>query len=290
MDRASELAIVRRAYAKQILAEAQVADSRVEAAFAAVPREDFLGSGPWLVYRFTRGYTPTPSADPVYIYTDNLVALIAERSINNGQPSLHAKLIASAGINDGDHVVHIGTGSGYYTAIMSQLAGRSGRVTGIEFDPELAARARANLASFDNVQIVQGDGATARFDAANVIYVNAGATRPAEAWLDNLLDGGRLIVMLTSNSGFKHNPAELPIERRGAVFRIVLQKDEFLAQWIGPVAVYPCESTRDAMCEAALAEALGRGGWERVTRLYRSADIPEERCWLRAPGWSLAYS
>lgn len=289
MDRLVELAVIRRAYAKQILAEAQVVDPRVEAAFAAVPREDFLGPGPWLILQ-SPSYIPTPSADPVYVYTDNLVALIAERSINNGQPSLHARLIASAAINEGDHVVHVGTGSGYYTAIMSYLAGRSGTVTGIEFDPELAARAEANLASFGNVRIINGDGAAVRFDPANVIYVNAGATKPADAWLDNLLDCGRLMLMLTSNSGFKDNPSELPIERRGAVFRIVRQKEEFLASWVCPVAVFPCESARDAASEAAVAEAFGKGGWEQVTRLYRNVDVPEDECWLRAPGWGLAYS
>ena len=46
---------------------------------------------------------------------------------------------------------------------------------------------------------------------------------------------------------------------------------------------------RDAASEAALAAAFAKGGWERVTRLYRSDGVPEERCWLRAPGWCLAY-
>jgi hypothetical protein len=55
MDKATELAIVRRAYAKQVLAEAQVSDSRIEAAFATVPREDFLGPGPWLIPRWLVG-------------------------------------------------------------------------------------------------------------------------------------------------------------------------------------------------------------------------------------------
>jgi protein-L-isoaspartate(D-aspartate) O-methyltransferase len=288
MNESAELAVVRRAYAKQILAEAQIADPRVEVAFAAISREDFLGPGPWLVHRGP-DYIPTPTADPVYIYTNNLVGLIPERSINNGQPSLHAKLIASAVIAEGDHVVHVGTGSGYYTAIMAHLAGRSGRVTGIEFDPSLAARAKTNLASYDNVQIVQGDGATVRFDDANVIYVNAGATKIPDTWLDNLHYGGRLMLMLTSGSGFKDNPSELPIERRGAVFRIVRQGQEFLASWVCPVAVFPCVSARDTASEAAVAEAFEKEGWKQVKRLYRSADIPEDRCWLRSSGWSLAY-
>jgi protein-L-isoaspartate(D-aspartate) O-methyltransferase len=46
MDRQTELAIVRRAYTKQIMAAAGVSDRRVEAAFAAVRSEAFLGPGP----------------------------------------------------------------------------------------------------------------------------------------------------------------------------------------------------------------------------------------------------
>ena len=53
MDMTDEdLAIVRRAYAKQVLAAMQVTDERVEAAFTTVRREDFLGPGPWPIYRF----------------------------------------------------------------------------------------------------------------------------------------------------------------------------------------------------------------------------------------------
>jgi hypothetical protein len=61
-------------------------------AFATIRREDFLGPGPWLILRWTR-YVATPDADPVYLYTNDLVALVSERNLNNGQPSLHAYLI-----------------------------------------------------------------------------------------------------------------------------------------------------------------------------------------------------
>ena len=69
-----ELGIVRRAYAKQILAVMDVRDARVEAAFAAMPREAFLGAGPWPILRWG-GTVTSPSADPVYLYTDDLVAI-----------------------------------------------------------------------------------------------------------------------------------------------------------------------------------------------------------------------
>jgi len=49
MDRDIEQKIIRRAYARQIMAVFGVSDRRIEAAFASVKREDFLGRGPWQI-------------------------------------------------------------------------------------------------------------------------------------------------------------------------------------------------------------------------------------------------
>ncbi len=288
VDREAELKIIRRAFASQTMAAAGVVDRRVERAFATVKREAFLGKGPWPILRWNRGYAPTPSRDPVYLYTDVLVGLIPERNLNNGQPSFHATLIAAAAPKPGDHAVHVGAGVGYYTAILRRLVGRTGRVTAIEFDPTLAARLKQNFADAANVTVVQGDGAKVKFAPAQVIYVNAGATRPADAWLDGLAEGGRLILPLTTNQGFLSAEANA-IQRRGGVFRIERGGDGFFARWISPVGIFPCDGARDEVSEQALATAFAKGGWERVTRLYRTNELPEEQCWLRAPGWSLAY-
>ena len=141
-----------------------------------------------------------------YLYQDALVGSVPERNLNNGQPSLHALLIAAAAPQLGEHVVHIGAGVGYYTAILAHMVSESGRVTAVEFDGGLAMRLAANFAGQPNVRALQGDGAQIEFDAADVIYVNAGATRPADIWLDRLNDGGRLILPLTSDKGFRENP------------------------------------------------------------------------------------
>ena len=289
MDRHAELRIIRAAYAKQILAAARVNDPRLETAFGAIRREDFLGPGPWPILRWQGEYVPTPDADPVYLYTNDLVGIVPERHLNNGQPSLHAHLIHRASPAEGEHVVHIGTGGGYYTAILAHLAGPSGRLTGIEYDGELAARARANLASTPNIEIIEGDGALVGFDQADVIYVNAGCTHPVESWLDRLADGGRLILPMTSDQGFASaSPAQMA--RAGAVFRIERRAGDYFANWISGVAIFPCAGSRDEASERALAEAFARGGWQQVTRLYRDREIPDERCWLRGPRWCLATS
>lgn len=293
MDRQAELEIVRRAYAKQILAAARTVDPRLGAAFGTVRREDFLGTGPWQMLRWAAGYdygyAQTPDADPVYLYTDDVVAILPERRLNNGQPSLHAHLIHEAAPQAGEHAVHIGTGSGYYTAILAHLAGPTGRVTGIEYDPGLAARTRVNLASLPHVGIKEGDGTLVPFDKADVIYVNAGCTQPAANWLDRLADGGRLILPLTSNQGFGGVAPER-MASAGAVFRIERRSGDYVARWISAVAIFPCAGSRDEASERTLAEAFAKGGWQKVTRLYRDQPIPEERCWLSGPGWSLAYS
>jgi len=289
MDRQDELSIIRAAYAKQILAAGGVDNARLQAAFGAIRREDFLGPGPWPILRWPRDYLLSPDTDPVYLYTNDLVGIVPERRINNGQPSWHAHLIHQASPAAGEHVVHVGTGTGYYTAILAHLAGRSGRVTGIEYDSELAARAKANLAPRPNVEIVEGDGALVSFDEADVIYVNAGCTRPAQNWLDRLADGGRLILPMTSDQGFGASAPER-MASAGAVFRIERRGHDYFATWISPVAIFPCAGSRDEVSERALAEAFAKAGWQQVTRLYRDQEIPAERCWLSGPGWCLAYS
>jgi protein-L-isoaspartate(D-aspartate) O-methyltransferase len=290
MDRQDELAIIRAAYAKQILALAEIDDPRLRAALAAVRREDFLGPGPWPILRRFEGrwYVPTPDADPVYLYTNDLVGIVPERHINNGQPSLHAHLIHQASPAMGEHVVHVGTGTGYYTAILAHLAGSTGRVTGIEYDGELAGRARANFAGTANVEIVEGDGGLVAFDPADVIYVNAGCTRPAHNWLDRLKDGGRLILPMTSDQGVRATSRE-KMASAGAVFRIERRGNDTFAKWISAVAIFPCAGSRDEASERALAEAFANKGWERVTRLYRHQEIAAERCWVQGDGWCLAY-
>src|ERR1700760_1775223 len=203
MDRETELEIVRRAYAKRVMFAAGVRDRRVEAAFASVSREHFLGRGPWSILLWNRGYVPTPSRNPVYIYDDVLVGIVPERGLNNGQPSLHALLVASAAPRPGEHAVHVGAGLGYYTAILAHLVGRRGRVTAIEYDPALATKLAANFRAKPNVGCIHGDGTRVEFDIADVIYINTGATRPADIWLDRLADNGRLILPLTSKDGFR---------------------------------------------------------------------------------------
>src|SRR5262249_37659348 len=133
-----ELAIVRRAYARQMVATANVRNDRLEQAFATVRREDFLGDEPW---RIARG-PALPVNDPVYVNEAWVLGLVHEGGVNKASPSCNEKMLNDLEVERGEHIAHIGAGGGYYTAILGELTGRAGRVTAIEFAPRLAERAR----------------------------------------------------------------------------------------------------------------------------------------------------
>src|SRR5215471_10333390 len=143
----TEVNEARRRYAEELRAKAGLQTEALVRAFASVPREHFLAPGPWQVMTSAGGYTTTPDADPRHLYRDVLVAIDPARFLNNGQPSGLAAWIDALDLRSGERVLHVGCGLGYYTAILAATVGVSGRVTGLEIDGELAARARHNLAA-----------------------------------------------------------------------------------------------------------------------------------------------
>jgi protein-L-isoaspartate(D-aspartate) O-methyltransferase len=67
------------------------------------------------------------------------------KGIDNGSPALWAYLFDQLDIKAGDRICQVGTGTGYYTAILAHLVGKSGHVRAIECDKRLAAIAQKNL-------------------------------------------------------------------------------------------------------------------------------------------------
>jgi protein-L-isoaspartate(D-aspartate) O-methyltransferase len=188
----ANVAEVRKFHAKLMAAASTSVDPRLERVFELVPREAFLPAGPWKVMVDNR-YFETPSADPIYLYQNALVALDATKGINNGEPFLHAAWIGAAAPKSGDVICHIGAGAGYYTAILSALAVPGGRVEAFEIEPDLAAMARNNLRPFEGVSVTHGDATKLPLPSADLIYVNAGVVAPPRSWLLALRPQGRLI-------------------------------------------------------------------------------------------------
>lgn len=280
----SELSILRRAYARRVYFMSGADDPRLEGALAEVRREDFLGPGPWDL-PVGVGYRRTPDADLAWLYQDALVGIRPEKGLNNGMPSFVTLLISLGRIAEGEHAVHVGAGVGYYTAFLARLVGGAGRVTAIEYEPDLARRARSNLAAYPQAEVLQGDGTAMALAPADVILVNAGAARPADVWLDALKEGGRLILPLTV--GYE-GPGGVKMTR-GAVFLIERRGEAFSAAMKSGTGIYPCAGMSDPESEASLSAAFRKGGADKVRRLYRGDLPPPELCWVQGPGWALAY-
>ena len=83
-------------------------------AVASVPREQFVGPGPWRIKSpmDLAEYWTTDDDDPIHVYHDVLIALDEFRGINNGQPSLWAYLFDHLDFVPGERVLHLGCGTG----------------------------------------------------------------------------------------------------------------------------------------------------------------------------------
>lgn len=282
-----DLATIRRAYARQMLALAEVTeDPALEAALAAVPREAFLGPPPWFRVALRGDYRPLP-ADPVALYQDLVIALAPRRGVNTGSPSLHAAWLHRAGLKPGDRVAHIGCGAGYYTAVIAHLVGDAGRVLAVEVDPALAATADRTLARFANVTAIAGDGRRWPDAPVDCVYVNFAVTRPADAWLAHLEPGGRLIFPLgvprpqPSPGGGTHtlHAAGLRVERCARGFAV---------ENLGPVSFVCAEGPlADAAESEALLAAFAGGGIASVRSLRWNRPAAPGRNWFVGTGWSL---
>ncbi len=266
----------RQAYAAEITRRAGVRDPRIEKAFAAVPREDFAGPPPWHIG--SRGlYGRTSDDDPTLLYDDVLVAIDARRGINNGQPSLHALSIDALAVKEGETVVHIGAGAGYYTAILAHLVGPTGRVVAYEIEPDIAERARANLAGFPQVEVRARSGVGEALPGADCIYVNAAASHPVRAWLDALKVGGRLLFPLQA----AHSTGDMLLITRPE------QGDAWPARCLCGVVFIACEGAQDPAIGRRLNEAFRRGGAGHV-RSLRFGAAPAGTSWLQGDGWALS--
>jgi protein-L-isoaspartate(D-aspartate) O-methyltransferase len=274
-----DMAAARHAYAEELRFAARIRSPALVAAFASVPRERFLGPGPWRVKSpmDLSEYWTTDTADPRAIYHDVLVALDEARGINNGEPRLWAYLLDRLHLAPGERVLHLACGTGYYTAIMAELVGPAGKITAIEVDAMLAERARVALARWPQVAVSQADASDGGFDPVDIVVASAGATHPLPAWIDAVKPGGRLLVPLTTRDSWG---GMLLVSREGT--------ESYAARFLTPAGFIPCVGARNPSIGLKLASAFARDRGRSVKSLRRDEHAESETCWLHGGGWCLS--
>jgi protein-L-isoaspartate(D-aspartate) O-methyltransferase len=277
-DDPPDLTAARDFYARIVAAPGGPLRERLANAFATVRRERFLGPGPWharSIYDAT--YVQTPTDNPIHVYQNLLFALLGEKGINNGEPCLHGQLLGALNPHQGNTVLHIGCGTGYYTAILAQLVGPAGKVIGYEVDAGLAGRAIDNLARWRNVEVRCASGVAAGLPSCDAVYVNAGATRPVAAWLDALNDGGRLVFPLSGSSA-SGTGVSLLVRRAG---------NRFTAGVVDFCLFIPCQDAFDRDEAARVTAAFHSRALWSTRSLVRDAQ-PDDTAVLVGGGWWLS--
>ncbi len=166
----------------QQIAAMGIKDDRVLAAMRAVPRHAFV-----------------PDRFKIAAYADTPLPIGEGQTIS--QPYIVAHMIEALQLRSAEHVLEIGTGSGYAAAVLAQL---TADVVTVERLAALAAQARALLAcpEYHNVQVVLGDGTLGWPEAApyDAILVSAGGPSIPPALRHQLKPGGRLVMPVGPDS------------------------------------------------------------------------------------------
>lgn len=169
-----------------------MADERVIEAFRRVAREDFV-----------------PRDARSHAYADRPIGILEGQTTS--QPSLIARMIEAARIKPDDSVLEVGTGFGFQTALLAQLAAE---VVSIDRFASLIEAAGRNLseAGIRNVRLIVGDGWEGVPEHAPyaAIVVSASATQVPGALAGQLSNGGRLVIPVKATS----NDEVLVFEKR----------------------------------------------------------------------------
>lgn len=180
-------ALLRAKVVDELITEGTIRSSAVEAAMRKVRREIFV---------------PGADLDEVYHVYNGVVTKrdTAGNSMSSvSAPHLQAHMLEQAEITAGMHVLEVGSG-GYNAALLAELVGDSGDVTSVDIDEEIVDRASRLLADagYPQVCVVCSDAEAGVREYApyDRILVTAGAWDIPPAWVDQLAEGGRLLVPL----------------------------------------------------------------------------------------------
>lgn len=201
-------------YRRRVMVENQliargISDRRVLEAFLRVPRHLFV-----------------PKEYEDLAYQDSPLPIGSGQTIS--QPYIVALMLELLELQKEHRVLEIGTGSGYQTALLAELASE---VYSIERIPELLDEARERLRrlGYTNVFLFTGDGSKGlpEFAPYDRIIVSACAKRIYDAWIEELRDGGFIVLPLEDGRGqslirVRKNGEKLTIENHGGCIFVPL--------------------------------------------------------------------
>ncbi|MCH8026402.1 MAG: methyltransferase domain-containing protein [Chloroflexi bacterium] len=256
---------LRRRLVSDLRRDGFLSDDRVAAAFATVPRHEFV-----------------PDQPKKDVYTDR--AFITKQvdgvpTSSSSQPSIMALMLEQLDVAPGMRVLEIGAGTGYNAALIANLAGPDGRVVAVDIDPEVAEGARTHLdaAGYNgHIEIVTADGGFGHPPMApyDRIIATAGCWQIPQPWIEQLAEGGLIV---------------LPFRLNGAHVSLALRKhgDELLSVRAEMCGFMPLRGafgptydirTRDALIssDVELPPAL-RKSLPKLLRDGRSVRLPYPR-------------
>ncbi len=155
-------------------------EQRINSAFAAVRREAFLPTD-------QRGHAGEDRPLPI------------GHGQTNSQPTTVRNMLRLLDPRPGQHVLDVGSGSGWAAALLGVLVGPTGQVYGVELVPELVELGQGNLAAFPLswVRIQPADADTLGLPACapyDRILVSAGARRLPRVLIHQLARPGRMVI------------------------------------------------------------------------------------------------
>jgi len=167
---------------------------RVEAAFQAVLRHQFI-----------------PETPLEEVYSNRVVLTKQDQNgqwiSSSSEPAIMAIMLEQLDLEPGQKVLEIGAGTGYNAALMAHIVGETGQVVTVDIDEDIVEAAQAHLrgAGFDQVQVVCADGGHGYKDAApfDRIILTVGASEIAPVWWEQLKPKGRIVLPLMLTGAMK---------------------------------------------------------------------------------------
>jgi len=169
------------------------------------------------------------SANFAEIYSNQALVTAVQHSLptsSTSQPALVARMLELLDLRPGMRVLEIGTGTGYNAALLAEILGAEGRVCTVEFQGDVAERARGYLTEegYHDVQVVHGDGYLGVPEAGPFDRIVATVRCPdlSSHWLEQLSPDGFLLLPL--HHGFSDPLVRIerdPTDVEGAIGRVV---------------------------------------------------------------------